>query len=223
MEKYVPGEVYHVDSLVFGGNILFAQPHKYARPPMNVAHQGGVFVSRTLPRQSDEGQAILAMNEKINALDSADYGATAGPVKIYNLFQPFDETRPAMKWDGEWHITLEVFRDLGLAFCVVLVLIYMLMVGWFKNYMPPLVVMAAIPFSLIGILPAHWAFGAFFTATSMIGFMAGAFRRADLLGPVSLVGVAIMAVAFSSCIFSMRAWVSSTPPGTTSHPSFSAA
>ena len=59
--------------------------------------------------------AILAMNEKINALDSADYGATAGPVKIYNLFQPFDETRPAMKWDGEWHITLEVFRDLGLA------------------------------------------------------------------------------------------------------------
>ena len=118
--------------------------------------------------------AILEMNEKINALDSADYGATAGPVKIYNLFQPFDETRPAMKWDGEWHITLEVFRDLGLAFCVVLVLIYMLMVGWFKNYITPLVVMAAIPFSLIGILPAHWAFGAFFTATSMIGFMAGA-------------------------------------------------
>jgi hypothetical protein len=78
-----------------------------------------------------------------------------------------------MKWDGEWHITLEVFRDLGLAFCVVLVLIYMLMVGWFKDYITPLVVMAAIPFSLIGILPAHWALGAFFTATSMIGFMAG--------------------------------------------------
>ncbi|PKN15357.1 MAG: multidrug transporter AcrB, partial [Deltaproteobacteria bacterium HGW-Deltaproteobacteria-3] len=71
-------------------------------------------------------------------------------------------------------ITLEVFRDLGFAFCAVMILIYMLMVGWFKDYTVPLVVMAAIPFSLIGILPAHWAFGAFFTATSMIGFMAGA-------------------------------------------------
>src|SRR5262249_59705826 len=76
-------------------------------------------------------------------------------------------------WDGEWHITLEVFRDLGLAFAAVLVLIAMLMVGWFRSYVTPLVVMAAIPFSLIGILPGHWLFGAFFTATSMIGFMAG--------------------------------------------------
>jgi len=118
--------------------------------------------------------AILEMNKRINSLDMADFGSTAGSVKIYNRFQPFDETQPSMKWDGEWHITLEVFRDLGLAFCVVLVLIYMLMVGWFKNYITPLVVMAAIPFSLIGILPAHWGFGAFFTATSMIGFMAGA-------------------------------------------------
>ncbi len=118
--------------------------------------------------------AILDMNNKIKALNAADYGSAQTQVKIYNLFQPFDENETAMKWDGEWHITLEVFRDLGLAFCVVLVLIYMLMVGWFKNYVTPLVVMAAIPFSLIGILPAHWAFNAFFTATSMIGFMAGA-------------------------------------------------
>jgi multidrug efflux pump subunit AcrB len=78
------------------------------------------------------------------------------------------------KWDGEWHITLEVFRDLGIAFAAVLVLIYMLMVGWFRDYFTPFIVMTAIPFSLIGILPAHWAMGAFFTATSMIGFMAGA-------------------------------------------------
>jgi multidrug efflux pump subunit AcrB len=69
---------------------------------------------------------------------------------------------------------LEVFRDLGLAFAAVLVLIAMLMVGWFRSYVTPLIVMAAIPFSMIGILPAHWAMGAFFTATSMIGFMAGA-------------------------------------------------
>jgi multidrug efflux pump subunit AcrB len=118
--------------------------------------------------------AIFEINKRLAELDGRDYGGRTEKVKIYNMNQPFAENQPAMKWDGEWHITLEVFRDLGLAFCVVMVLIYMLMVGWFKNYITPLVVMAAIPFSLIGILPAHWAFGAFFTATSMIGFMAGA-------------------------------------------------
>ncbi|MCF6188408.1 MAG: efflux RND transporter permease subunit, partial [Desulfobulbaceae bacterium] len=117
---------------------------------------------------------ILAMNKKLAALDGRDFGGREKDIVIYNLNQPFTQTEPAMKWDGEWHITLEVFRDLGLAFCVVMILIYMLMVGWFKDYITPLVVMAAIPFSLIGILPAHWALGAFFSATSMIGFMAGA-------------------------------------------------
>ena len=117
--------------------------------------------------------AILEMNKKLEELKGAD-SAVSRPIKLYNLNQPFIDLEPAMKWDGEWHITLEVFRDLGLAFCVVMILIYMLMVGWFKDYITPLVVMAAIPFSLIGILPAHWGFDAFFTATSMIGFMAGA-------------------------------------------------
>ncbi|WP_310600397.1 efflux RND transporter permease subunit [Desulfobulbus sp.] len=117
---------------------------------------------------------ILAMNKRLHELNADRFGGPSGPVAILNLSQPFLESQPAMKWDGEWHITLEVFRDLGLAFCVVMVLIYMLMVGWFKDYVTPLVVMAAIPFSLIGILPAHWALGGFFTATSMIGFMAGA-------------------------------------------------
>jgi multidrug efflux pump subunit AcrB len=79
-----------------------------------------------------------------------------------------------MKWDGEWHITYEVFRDLGLAFAAVLVLIYILVVAWFQSFKVPLVIMAAIPFSLVGILPGHWVLGAFFTATSMIGFIAGA-------------------------------------------------
>jgi len=87
---------------------------------------------------------------------------------------PESDRRYAMKWDGEWHITYEVFRDLGLAFAVVLVLIFVMVVGWFKSFSTPLVIMAAIPFSLIGILPAHWLMGAFFTATSMIGFIAGA-------------------------------------------------
>ena len=79
-----------------------------------------------------------------------------------------------MKWDGEWHITYEVFRDMGLAFAAVLILIYILVVGWFQSFLTPVTIMAAIPFSLVGILPAHAALGAFFTATSMIGFIAGA-------------------------------------------------
>ncbi len=79
-----------------------------------------------------------------------------------------------MKWDGEWHITYEVFRDLGIAFAAVLVLIYVLVVGWFQSFITPLVIMVAIPFSLVGILPAHGLLHAFFTATSMIGFIAGA-------------------------------------------------
>ncbi len=87
---------------------------------------------------------------------------------------PFDTARYGIKWDGEWHVTYEVFRDLGLAFAAVLVLIYVLVVGWFRSFTVPLVIMAPIPLTLVGILPAHGLFGVFFTATSMIGFIAGA-------------------------------------------------
>jgi multidrug efflux pump subunit AcrB len=93
---------------------------------------------------------------------------------IYYAHLPPTESRYAMKWDGELHITYEVFRDLGLAFAAVLVLIYVLVVGWFESFKTPLIIMAAIPFSLVGILPAHGLFHAFFSATSMIGFIAGA-------------------------------------------------
>jgi multidrug efflux pump subunit AcrB len=92
----------------------------------------------------------------------------------YTAREPFLTERYAMKWDGEWHITYEVFRDLGLAFAAVLVLIYILVVAWFQSFSVPVVIMSAIPFSLVGILPAHGGLGAFFTATSMIGFIAGA-------------------------------------------------
>ncbi len=86
-----------------------------------------------------------------------------------------------MKWDGEWHITYEVFRDLGIAFAAVLILIYGLVVGWFQSFLTPLIIMAAIPFSLVGILPAHGLMHAFFTATSMIGFIAGRRHRGPQL------------------------------------------
>ena len=114
--------------------------------------------------------AILQMNDSIAALTLPE----GYSFEIYNTRQPFDTTKYAMKWDGEWHITYEVFRDLGLAFAAVLVLIYVLVVWWFEAFDVPLIIMAAIPFSLVGILPAHAAMGAFFTATSMIGFIAGA-------------------------------------------------
>jgi multidrug efflux pump subunit AcrB len=114
--------------------------------------------------------AILDMNEAISQITLPD----GYSFEIFNTRQPFDTTRYAMKWDGEWHITYEVFRDLGIAFAAVLILIYILVVWWFGAFGVPLTIMAAIPFSLVGILPAHAAMGAFFTATSMIGFIAGA-------------------------------------------------
>jgi multidrug efflux pump subunit AcrB len=114
--------------------------------------------------------AIFRMNEIISNVKLPE----GYSFEIYNTRQPFDTTKYAMKWDGEWHITYEVFRDLGLAFAAVLVLIYILVVWWFEAFDVPLTIMAAIPFSLVGILPAHAAMGAFFTATSMIGFIAGA-------------------------------------------------
>ena len=114
--------------------------------------------------------AILKLGREISRIRLPE-GYT---IEQYTARLPSDESRYAMKWDGEWHITYEVFRDLGLAFGAVLILIYVLVVGWFQSFLTPLVIMAAIPFSLVGILPAHGLLNAFFTATSMIGFIAGA-------------------------------------------------
>ncbi|MEI6086871.1 MAG: efflux RND transporter permease subunit [Bacteroidota bacterium] len=86
--------------------------------------------------------------------------------------QPILEDNYSLKWDGEWQITYEVFRDLGIAFAVVILMIYILIVGWFQNFVVPLVMLAAIPLSLIGIVLGHWMMHAYFTATSMIGFIA---------------------------------------------------
>jgi multidrug efflux pump subunit AcrB len=96
--------------------------------------------------------------------------------KIDLLFnnQPDTDERWSVKWDGEWQITFEVFRDLGFAFAVVLILIFTLVVGWFQSFKTPFIIMLPIPLTLIGILPAHWMTGTFFTATSMIGMIAGA-------------------------------------------------
>lgn len=114
--------------------------------------------------------AILKLQEKIAQEMKTEHIA----FEQYSAHQPFSTAEYSMKWDGEWHITYEVFRDLGMAFAIVLILIYIIVVAWFQSFSMPLVIMAAIPFSLVGIFPAHAAMGAFFTATSMIGFIAGA-------------------------------------------------
>jgi multidrug efflux pump subunit AcrB len=127
-----------------------------------------VYVTGDVASLSGGGEspvyAILDMAEQVAALPG-------GPELHYRA-QPTATEKPTFKWDGEWQITYEVFRDLGAAFGAVLILIYLLIVGWFGSFRTPLVMMIAIPLSLVGILPAHWFFGAFFTATSMIGFIA---------------------------------------------------
>ncbi|MGC9198642.1 MAG: efflux RND transporter permease subunit [Acidobacteriaceae bacterium] len=114
--------------------------------------------------------AIMKMNRALDKLRLPD----GSSLTRYNAVEPESTNQYSMKWDGEWQITIEVFRDLGLAFAAVLVLIYILVVGWFRSFSIPLVIMFPIPFTLVGIFIAHAMMGAFFTATSMIGFIAGA-------------------------------------------------
>ncbi|MFA8344131.1 MAG: efflux RND transporter permease subunit [Rhodothermaceae bacterium] len=112
--------------------------------------------------------AILDLNERIEEFNKAN---NLNVTTNYTS-QPKDEETLSIKWDGEWHITYEVFRDLGAAFAVVLIVIYMLIIGWFQDFKTPIVMMIAIPLSLIGVLVGHLIFNAFFTATSMIGVIA---------------------------------------------------
>jgi multidrug efflux pump subunit AcrB len=146
----------------------------------NVATDKAIYHKNLMPvvyvtgdvtgRQESPVYAILAMNRKLAALQLPEGYA----LNVLSTRQPFTTDRLAMKWDGEWHITYEVFRDLGIAFAAVLVLIYILVVAWFQSFKTPLMIMAPIPLTLVGILPAHALMGAYFTATSMIGFIAGA-------------------------------------------------
>lgn len=137
--------------------------HKNLKPVVYVT--GDVTGSQESPVY-----AILKMNKAIREMNVPQ----GYRVDYFTTQAPFDTKKAAMKWDGEWHITYEVFRDMGMAFAAVLVLIYILVVAWFKDFKTPLVIMAPIPLTLVGILPTHALMGAFFTATSMIGFIAGA-------------------------------------------------
>jgi multidrug efflux pump subunit AcrB len=112
--------------------------------------------------------AILDMGDRIGEIRDAG----GRPLEVLFAGRPDDPTRSALVWDGEWQVTHDVFLDMGVAFAVVLVLIYLLVVGWFRSFVTPMIIMAPIPLTLIGIVPAHAVGGVFFTATSMIGFIA---------------------------------------------------
>ncbi len=160
-----PGGAIALSELVRTRKLPEAQPitHKDLKPVVYVF--GDLAGERESPVY-----ALAELNRKLDALRLPDGSAIAR----YAVAAPETSDRPALKWDGEWQITYEVFRDLGIAFAVVLVLIAILVIGWFQSFSVPLAILLPIPLSLIGILPGHWAFGAFFTATSMIGFIAGA-------------------------------------------------
>ena len=153
------GEIAHIESAIEDKSIY----HKNLMPVTYVtADLAGVIESPVY--------AMLKVGPEIERIQIPE----GYRIEQFTAGLPPTDSRYALKWDGEWHITYEVFRDLGLAFCAVLILIYILIVGWFRSFVTPLVIMAAIPFSLVGILPAHGLLHAFFTATSMIGFITGA-------------------------------------------------
>ncbi len=122
----------------------------------------------------DEESPVYAILKMSDAIKQIKLPGGYGVQQLFGTTAPEQTQQPSLKWDGEWHITVEVFRDLGLAFAAVLGVIYVVVVGWFRSFLTPLVIMAPIPLTLVGILPAHALMGAFFTATSMIGFIAGA-------------------------------------------------
>jgi len=148
----------------------------------------GTWQRTTVPQsinRKDQKRVIYLTSDMAGKLESPVYAISAVSEKLkqvklpegYHInekytHQPQTEDDYTVKWDGEWQITYEVFRDLGAAFGAVLLLIYILIVGWFQNFKVPLVMLSAIPLSLIGIILGHWAMGAYFTATSMIGFIA---------------------------------------------------
>jgi multidrug efflux pump subunit AcrB len=114
--------------------------------------------------------AILELRGKIDQL-AKERGIE---IKQFYARQPDNTGGTSIKWDGEWQVTYEVFRDMGISFAMVLILIYVLVVAWFGSFSVPLIIMAPIPLTLVGVLTGHWMAGSFFTATSMIGFIAGA-------------------------------------------------
>lgn len=139
--------------------------HKNQKPVVYVtADVGGAGAEKA----ESPVYGVLGVGKKLEEYRSAE----GDRIEQYYISQPWSEDKLAVKWDGEWQITYETFRDMGIAFAVALLLIYLLIVGQFQSFLTPLIIMAPIPLTLIGILPGHWLTGAYFTAPSIIGFIA---------------------------------------------------
>ncbi len=124
---------------------------------------------------------VMVTGDMAGELDSPLYGMfeilsslneSPEPIEQFLINQPDNPYKYSMKWDGEWQITYETFRDMGIAYSVGLILIYFLVVAQFRSYMVPLIIMAPIPLTIIGVMPGHAIFSAQYTATSMIGMIA---------------------------------------------------
>lgn len=165
-------------------NLSVVNTHGVAVPLIDVVDVKESLKAKSISRKNQK-RVVYVLAEVAGDLESPVYPITEVSERLkevklpkgYTLSeaysaQPDYEDDYTVKWDGEWKITYEVFRDLGLAFAAVLIIIYILIVGWFQNFTTPLVQMTAVPLSLIGIVLGHWLLGAYFTATSMIGFIA---------------------------------------------------
>jgi multidrug efflux pump subunit AcrB len=161
----VPGR----DGIVELGDVV---DWRYEETTFPLFRHNGRFVEMVTAELAGRFEApiygMLAVEDAIAALDWGE----AGPPEIRYRGQPEDESRVSLLWDGEWEITWTTFRDMGGAFIVALLGIYLLVVGQFRNFKLPLVILTPVPLTLIGIVIGHWLFKAPFTATSMIGFIA---------------------------------------------------
>ena len=198
----MPVGVLHQESTVNQVGIVLQLPEKDKSSledvlSMKVVNQQGMAIpigdlvevhegvkAKSISRKNQK-RVVYVLTEVAGSLESPIYPMTAVSDRLneinlpegYTLNeeyteQPAYEDNFSIKWDGEWQITYEVFRDLGLAFMFVLIIIYVLIVAWFQNFITPFVQLAAVPLSLIGIILGHWIFGAYFSAPSMIGFIA---------------------------------------------------
>jgi multidrug efflux pump subunit AcrB len=161
----LPGE----RSIVELGDVVRIEESKASYP---IFRHNGRAAEMIMAELAGEFEApiygILAVNDKV---ESHDWGALGKPeIRLHG--QPQDETKPAILWDGEWEVTYVTFRDMGAAFAVALLAIYILVVAQFGSLKLPLVILTPVPLTLIGIMIGHWLFGAPFSATSMIGFIA---------------------------------------------------
>ncbi|TKB82559.1 MAG: efflux RND transporter permease subunit, partial [Nitrospira sp.] len=161
------GRLFPLSELLTIERTLQDQPryHKNQKPVVYVTGDVG---GRGAERAESPVYGVLGISERLATLRTPD----GTPMEQHYARQPASESRLSVKWDGEWHITYETFRDMGIAFAVAMLLIYLLIVGQFQSFLTPLIIMAPIPLTLIGIIPGHWATGSYFTATSMIGFIA---------------------------------------------------